>query len=1097
MAQPYPPIRILPKPKERKVSEYDPVPELESHHVRNAAIITGAVLATGGALALQQRSLLQGQRKTLQRAANQDRASAIKKAYKTAMKNSEDALSGVKKAPTTVDPHRDRLEAKIHENRFSMDFPRPHQPEYPGKVHAILSKIHAPIEGAEDLLNEHGPREGAQKIAAIKNARIDFHVAGLMTAHTDRVTEERAWSAHKKNVVQPFFNAQQSSKFGGNKVFGKGDAPIDSKQPHPYDHWVYDKEAKAVVDPAPDVTAEKHKTLSGATPEPEITPKSAESFRASLVKSVNKKLKSPQGAVRAENKKRQIKNRQSGIQPKNIGLERLVRLIELDFKSSERRDKNGMWSKGDNIADPGSMQYAYHMPMVNPGQNGNGQVSNGNGNQRGRGRPPGSLNKRTISNRQVQQDAMDQQPEVRSHLIRNVAIGAGIVGGGALIAGPMVAKSIAAKGDQRAADKILPKIASGKYLGFAERAEKKGQTVEQAIKDRFNNIKALHESRLANADKWAASHPTMPEHQNPYTSYPYAPPPKKPKIDPVTRKDAAISQAELGKAKAELEAERLARTNDALRRQGKVASGRIASVATEIGDLKTTNKQQADDLKKAVIPPGESQKIKNAVNVIRQRGGETLDDQETKELLKHHSLMGRAVPTIRGPVTTLPEYQKKGSKMVPIAGSVNTIHTGEIPLFDRVSLTSAAKLLGGGDAPVGAETLREHVEFLKHKALNTRGGEIKEIAEKHGMEEGHVAHAMALHTAASEMSIEVPHIPKPTAAISGKNYNQDLVNWTKQVEARNKLVLSPHRAVIADRENFVKSESRAATQDYDRWAKNTGNKADPKKREEIQSQAEENARRSHDRQMASENKLGDLHDRFLKQRLPVGSAKSIAAELMGLARRINDRVELTARPVNLVEFSSYIRDVPIKHLPSNVQADIAKFAKTKSTTEVAHYGMVADELETKADPHNLAAARLNVEKRMSKKEAADEVHKRRETKPILVINDRIVDGHHFLAKAMHGKVTSSLHVIDLTPTRFQMERLQPAMIELGLPLPPIGELKMLPKGASHIIKPHDIVPPPNPIFMGLLERIKKKKALVEARSASVILERGMIEFGIA
>lgn len=135
---------------------------------------------------------------------------------------------------------------------------------------------------------------------------------------------------------------------------------------------------------------------------------------------------------------------------------------------------------------------------------------------------------------------------------------------------------------------------------------------------------------------------------------------------------------------------------------------------------------------------------------------------------------------------------------------------------------------------------------------------------------------------------------------------------------------------------------------------------------------------------------------------------------------------------DLHEFSSYIRDVPIKHLPKNVQEDIAKFIKVKANTHVSHYGMVADELVGKADPHNLASARVNVEKGMSKSAAADEVHKRRETKPLLMMNDRIVDGHHFLAKAIHGKVTSSLHVIDLTPARFQMETLCPSMIELVL-----------------------------------------------------------------
>ena len=133
---------------------------------------------------------------------------------------------------------------------------------------------------------------------------------------------------------------------------------------------------------------------------------------------------------------------------------------------------------------------------------------------------------------------------------------------------------------------------------------------------------------------------------------------------------------------------------------------------------------------------------------------------------------------------------------------------------------------------------------------------------------------------------------------------------------------------------------------------------------------------------------------------------------------------------DLHEFSSFIRDIEVKKLPADVQENIRKFIQVRPGTKVAHYTMVADELVGKADPHNLASAQLNVEKRMSKKEASNEVHSRREKKPILIMNDRVADGHHFISKAVHGKVSSSLHVLDLTPARFQMENLQPSMIEL-------------------------------------------------------------------
>ncbi len=135
---------------------------------------------------------------------------------------------------------------------------------------------------------------------------------------------------------------------------------------------------------------------------------------------------------------------------------------------------------------------------------------------------------------------------------------------------------------------------------------------------------------------------------------------------------------------------------------------------------------------------------------------------------------------------------------------------------------------------------------------------------------------------------------------------------------------------------------------------------------------------------------------------------------------------------DLHELSSFVRDVEVKHLPTHVQKEIARFVKVKPGMKVSHYSMTAGELMGKADPHNMASARLNIEKSgMSQKAARAEVKARREHKMVLIMNDRIVDGHHFTGKADYGKVSSSLHVLDLTPTRFQMEALQPGMIEMA------------------------------------------------------------------
>lgn len=121
----------------------------------------------------------------------------------------------------------------------------------------------------------------------------------------------------------------------------------------------------------------------------------------------------------------------------------------------------------------------------------------------------------------------------------------------------------------------------------------------------------------------------------------------------------------------------------------------------------------------------------------------------------------------------------------------------------------------------------------------------------------------------------------------------------------------------------------------------------------------------------------------------------------------------------LVEFSSFVKDVAFKNLPARARADIRAFHPAmKANTRLAHYGMTTKELAPKADQHNLAAARRNVGS-VSKKACADEVYQQRGKKFVLINNDQIVDGHHYLAKAERGRVTASLHVIDLTPARFQ------------------------------------------------------------------------------
>ena len=118
------------------------------------------------------------------------------------------------------------------------------------------------------------------------------------------------------------------------------------------------------------------------------------------------------------------------------------------------------------------------------------------------------------------------------------------------------------------------------------------------------------------------------------------------------------------------------------------------------------------------------------------------------------------------------------------------------------------------------------------------------------------------------------------------------------------------------------------------------------------------------------------------------------------------------------KFSAYVEDMKFSGLPKDVQDDVTRFVDAKKDTPVVHYGMTVKELLTKADPLNLQTARKHLGTLRASR-AADEVLKKTKdgSKYVLLMNDRVIDGHHFLAKAERGKVTSSLNVLDLTPAR--------------------------------------------------------------------------------
>ncbi len=119
--------------------------------------------------------------------------------------------------------------------------------------------------------------------------------------------------------------------------------------------------------------------------------------------------------------------------------------------------------------------------------------------------------------------------------------------------------------------------------------------------------------------------------------------------------------------------------------------------------------------------------------------------------------------------------------------------------------------------------------------------------------------------------------------------------------------------------------------------------------------------------------------------------------------------------------SAFYGDVRYGDLPADVQADIKRFVPdVRAACRIPQLGMVVSELISKADAHNLDNARTQARK-LTQAEAASTVNGTMEagSKFALILNDRLVDGHHFVAKAEWGKVTAALPVLDLTSVRFQ------------------------------------------------------------------------------
>ncbi len=121
--------------------------------------------------------------------------------------------------------------------------------------------------------------------------------------------------------------------------------------------------------------------------------------------------------------------------------------------------------------------------------------------------------------------------------------------------------------------------------------------------------------------------------------------------------------------------------------------------------------------------------------------------------------------------------------------------------------------------------------------------------------------------------------------------------------------------------------------------------------------------------------------------------------------------------------SAYVGDKKIKSFSNDTKKDIERFYPNRREAKVIQYGMVVSELLDKVDQHNFAQAEEHIAKDCKgkdKQDLKDEFFKKAKDKYILILNDRVLDGHHFISKAKYLGITNSLNVIDLTPIRFEV-----------------------------------------------------------------------------
>lgn len=722
--------KFLPKAKGRVVD-----PNEDSRPHRAAAYIAGGILATGGLLAYQQHRILQHAAKSVEIAARKERGAM----YRDVVKKVTETM----RAPKVErgDTHRGILESVLQKNRHRIDFPKATDPNYGTQIDRLMKKVHGPIEGAADIIASKPESEAQKQIHGIKTGRINSMVEDMATGRANRIAESEARDRFHKEVVTPVF------KKHGLPVNLKDLSGLPKEDAERISRHVYSKEHGEMIDPASPPSRSDIATRVAA--------------RIGTARQRTGTLKEPKGPGIRNDKRPMAEGgisaeRYNKKRDRDTKLSRLTSLILLDYNPSEKRNKNGQWSNGQEVmTDPRTMQNAYHRPNAQGGFD-----FNSNGQKRGRGRPLGSLNRRTLAQKEVEEQAIAAQPESKQGLGlgTKALIGAGVLAGASLVVGPKVAPALkasrrAAQAVERIGGRIGQPVTAGSNAIFGERlatqAEKTGTPIEEAIVKRVENISKLRSERLDKAAKWAKTHKAKPATDNPFT--PTA-------IDPRT----GVSQwhpARDTKAQRRSKAER----------DIAVAGERIAKSDLNVAGEQVAHARTKADLEKAKLDRDDYKKRFGELHpqfADAQRRVRDLENQLSKVVVE-------------------PTHTKK------VSAASRTLDALANPSGDRFSpkqdeLFVAAKV---GTTPLGTGDYARRVEAVKQRNLANRGEEIAAISKAHGHEPEHVAEAMAHREIQGQLTRYAPAPKRPGAlAHSGDKYKyseglkslrSDLVNADK------------------------------------------------------------------------------------------------------------------------------------------------------------------------------------------------------------------------------------------------------------------------------------------------------------------------------